>query len=189
MRIFSNPELISAIDEYALFAREMILDDYNNKDLFDIVQENGINLFGIYDDKYESICIWNPDINKPEIYLNMKSSKEERLFALACELGCLFINYEWLPNKKIKNTKDKKSKNVLSVNFKNKDSLLSVNDEIVRQFASTFLMPKDKIDEVINNYHNKEDLDYMITSVEKHFGVTYQVATNRLIALGKICAK
>lgn len=105
MRIFNNPELISAIDEYVLFAREMILDDYNNKDLFDIVQENGINLFGIYDDKYESICVWNQDINKPEICLNMKSSKEERLFALACELGCLFINYEWLPNKQIKKIK------------------------------------------------------------------------------------
>lgn len=50
-------------------------------------------------------------------------------------------------------------------------------------------MPKDKVEGVINAYHNKEDLDCMITSVEKHFGVTYQVATNRLIVLGKICTK
>lgn len=189
MKKLDNPELISAIDSYALFARKMILGDYNNKVLFDMVQEKGIELFGIWDDKYDGICIWNSETNKPRIYLNMEQSEERRLFTLAHELGHLFIDYEWSPNKEIESNQDKK---VLSINFRDKDKVSDTTDikeRIVNQFAGTFLMPKDMVEKVIADCDNKEDPECMILAVEKHFGVTYKAATNRLIMLEKIYVK
>ena len=189
MNKLDNPGLVSAIDEYALFARGIILGNHNNKELFDLVEENGIELFGIWDDKYDGICIWNEETNKPQIYLNMEQSEERRLFTLAHELGHLFIDYKWMPNKKLEN---KNNKNVLSIKFRDKDKLSDTTDireRVVNQFAGTFLMPKEEVEKVISDCGSSDDPESMILAVKKHFGVTYKAATNRLIMLERLYAK
>lgn len=175
--------LVQLIDKFASFARKEILgNDSKNNRLFDKVQENGVKLFGMRDDKFDGMCLWNSDNKQPEIYLNVDQSKDRRLFTLAHELGHLFIDYGWAPNK---NSIDSTEK-VLSVSFRDKDKAQdteNLNERIANEFAGAFLMPKDLVEKVISG---QEDPQVKIDKVVKYFGVTDKAALNRLIMLGVV---
>lgn len=149
MKKIENTDLVYAVDEFALHARSLILGkSEDNSTLFEAVQKKGIELFGIYDDKYDGICLWNGKTNKPRIYLNMEQPMERRLFTLAHEIGHLFIDHGWSPNGSI----ERKDEEVLSVSFRDKDKsedTQDIKEKIANQFAGTFLMPEELVDNLI----------------------------------------
>ncbi len=183
MRKLENKELVRLVDEFAVMARRAILgDDPENGRLFDKVQESGVRLFGIRDDKFDGMCLWNENVKKPEIYLNVDQPKERRLFTLAHELGHLFLDYGWAPGK----SEIERDGKILSVSFRDKDKLKdteNINERLANEFAGAFLMPRDLVDKVIRN---KPDLNAKLDGVTKYFGVTDRAAVNRLIMLGVI---
>jgi len=183
MRKLEDKELVHLIDEFAAEARKAILgDDSRNENLFDKVQDSGIKLFGIRDDKFDGMCFWNQKTKQPEIYLNVDQPKDRRLFTLAHELGHLFLNYGWAPGK----SKIDGNKKILSVSFRDKDKAKdteSVNERMANEFAGAFLMPRDLVEKVILN---QTDLNDKLDSIVRHFGVTDRAAINRLIMLGVI---
>lgn len=178
-----DKELARLVDEFASVARKAILgDDPRNGRLFDKVQECGVKLFGIRDDKFDGMCFWNQETKQPEIYLNVDQPKDRRLFTLAHELGHLFLNYGWAPGK----NKIDGNKKILSVSFRDKDKAKdteSVNERMANEFAGAFLMPRDMVEAVISN---QPDLNAKLDSMIKCFGVTDRAAVNRLIMLGVI---
>lgn len=183
MHKLEDEELVQLIDEFAAVARKKILgDDSKNGKLFDKVQDNGIKLYGMHDDQFDGMCLWNPQKKQPEIYLNVDQPKDRRLFTLAHELGHLFLNYGWTPEKnEIEGTEK-----ILSVSFRDKDKSKDTenfNERIANEFAGAFLMPRDIVQKVISN---QPDLNTKLDSVIKHFGVTDRAAVNRLIMLGVI---
>lgn len=183
MRKLEDKELVRLVDEYAFVARKAILgDDPKNGKLFDKVQECGVRLFGIRNDKFDGMCLWNTREKQPEIYLNVDQPKDRQLFALAHELGHLFLDYGWAPGKK----KIEGDEKILSVSFRDKDKSKdteSVSERLANEFAGAFLMPKDMVEKAISG---KPDLSSKLDSVIKCFGVTDRAAVNRLIMLGVI---
>ncbi len=183
MSKLEDKELARLVDEYAFVARKAILgDDPKNGKLFDKVQECGVKLFGIRDDKFDGMCLWNESEKQPEIYLNVDQSKDRQLFTLTHELGHLFLDYGWAPGK----NKIDGNKKILSVSFRDKDKAKdteSVNERMANEFAGAFLMPRDMVEAVISN---QPDLNAKLDSIVKHFGVTDRDAVNRLITLGVI---
>lgn len=178
-----DKELVHLVDEFAYVARKAILgDDPKNGRLFDKVQECGVKLFGIRDDKFDGMCLWNESEKQPEIYLNVDQPKDRRLFTLAHELGHLFLDYGWAPGR----TKIEGDGKILSVSFRDKDKSKdteSVNERLANEFAGAFLMPKELVEKVISG---KPDLGAKLDSVIRYFGVTDRAAVNRLIMMGVI---
>lgn len=178
-----DKELVHLVDEFAAMARKAILeDDPGNDRLFDKVQESGIELYGIRNDRFDGMCLWNERKKQPEIYLNVDQPKDRQLFTLAHELGHLFLDYGWAPGK----DKIKGSEKILSVSFRGKDKSAdteSMNERLANEFAGAFLMPRDLVEKVISG---KSDLDVKLDSITRHFGVTDRAAVNRLIMLGVI---
>ncbi|OON85934.1 hypothetical protein BXO88_09925 [Oribacterium sp. C9] len=183
MQKLSDKHLVQLIDDFASFARKEILgDDLKNNRLFDKVQESGVKLFGMCNDKFDGMCLWNSDNKQPEIYLNVDQPKNRRLFTLAHELGHLFIDYGWAPNKSSINSKEK----VLSVSFRDKDKSQdteNINERIANEFAGAFLMPEQLVKKVISS---QQDPHEKIDKVVEYFGVTDKAALNRLIMLGMV---
>lgn len=178
-----DKELVHLVDEFAAMARKAILgDDSRNGRLFDKVQESGVELYGIRNDKFDGMCLWNENKRQPEIYLNVDQPKDRQLFTLAHELGHLFLDYGWAPGK----SKIKGSGKILSVSFRDKDKSRdteSMNERLANEFAGAFLMPRELVKIVISG---KPDLNSKLDSIVKHFGVTDRAAVNRLIMLGVI---
>lgn len=178
-----DEELVHLVDEFAAVARRAILgDDPRNGSLFDKVQESGVELYGIRNDRFDGMCLWNENQRQPEIYLNVDQPKDRQLFTLAHELGHLFLDYGWAPGK----NEIKRSGKILSVSFRDKDKSRdteSMNERLANEFAGAFLMPKDLVEKVISE---EPDLNAKLDSITKHFGVTDRAAVNRLIMLGVI---
>lgn len=176
-------ELVELIDKFAFAARTSILGtDTKNEKLFDKVQEKGIKLFGMQDEKFDGMCLWDSEAMQPQIYLNVEQPKNRRLFTLAHELGHLFLDYGWTPYK----TNIDGNKRILSVSFRDKDKVQDTenkNERIVNEFAGAFLMPQEIVRRVISD---QEDIASKVDRVINYFGVTGRAAVNRLIMLGEM---
>lgn len=179
-----EPEIIETVDKIAAIARSFIMEnEKDNSALFDKVQRCGIELYGMTDNDYDGVSMWNKETHKPQIYLDINQNKNRQLFTLAHEIGHLFIDLGWNP----KSGLDKEpEETVLSVNFRDKDKQSETTDfseRVANQFAGSFLMPKDFVEEVISSGMTSEEKIREVSSV---FRVTKKAAKNRLYVLGEV---
>lgn len=186
MKPLENIELVKKIDRIAYKVRKLIMGSNTDNDkLFSAVQNSGIELYGISDDRYDGFLLWNGKSKKPQIYLDISQKKDRRLFTLAHELGHLVLEYSWTPIGGI--TKENEpNKEILSISFREKDKVEDTKDElerIINEFAGAFLMPEELVEESINGKTKDRD---KIKSVAYNFKVTEKAAKNRLIMLGKV---
>ena len=181
-----DSDLVQLIDKIAELARTSIMDgEKNNKLLFEKVQRKGVDLFGMTDDEFDGVSMWNKESRKPEIYLDMKQSEERRLFTLAHELGHLFLDLGWSPFQKLAGEEPKEK--VISINYNRdkdkKDDTLDFSERAANEFAGAFLMPKIDVEDVISETMTADE---KVSEVSRGFAVTKRAARNRLIVLGEI---
>lgn len=178
--------VIELIDKIADLARTSIMNgEKDNKLLFSKVQQKGVKLFGMSDEEFDGVSMWNKDTHQPEIYLDMKQSEERRLFTLAHELGHLFLDLGWSPFEKL--IGEEPEERVISINYNRdkdkKNDTMDFSERAANEFAGAFLMPKEDVEDIISE---TMDTDEKVKEVSRTFNVTLRAARNRLVVLGVI---
>ena len=181
-----DARLCEVIDKIAKIARESIMGkETDNLALFDKVQDKGIELYVMKNDKYDGVSMWNKKTHKPQIYLDVDQNQNRQLFTLAHELGHLFIDLGWYPNSRLE---EEPKETVLSVNYRDKDKERDTEDDkerIANQFAGAFLMPQSEVEKIISSEMTDEEKKQEIS---RKFKVTLKAAENRLLVLGVLNA-
>lgn len=177
---------VELIDKIADLARTSIMDgEKDNKLLFSKVQQKGVELFGMNDEEFDGVSMWNKDTQRPEIYLDMKQSEERRLFTLAHELGHLFLDLGWSPFEKL--VGEEPEERVISINYNRdkdkKNDTTDFSERAANEFAGAFLMPKLDVEDVISETMSDSE---KVAEVSRIFNVTKRAARNRLIVLEEI---
>ncbi len=152
------------VAKIANLARQLIMgDEADNAKIFEKVIDYGIGIRMSPKDSYDAFLKWNKITKQPEIYINPLLDENVRIFAVAYELGMIFLDLKWYPSKVMPSS----SEDYLSIyNPSNKLSgEQSPTEETADKFANIFLF--GNIKRVLEN-----DLQSSISQIEEtSFGI------------------
>lgn len=107
----------------------------NDLSLMKSVNDNGVKLFFMSNQKCYSILMWNSKTNSPEIYIDENLSEKNQLVLFAKEFGHLVIDWKWNPYELFDGLNEDC---VLNVNLKD-EKKTNVKEVLISEFVHSFL--------------------------------------------------